>query len=261
MSSPEKRVVEKVEAYLTQFIDATNILLREVYQSYRDMVQAAVKGLIDDLETMKKDSNTEYMDLDGITVTCISAAPIVIEASGDAVLEALQDPTSDIYQKVEWMMQAEIIEASKKHSISQSEWIVEAANEKALDSILNDILKFNIKREYVIPMGSYRGRADVALLDYFFRVVALIECKSNHTSKEMSGGREQLKSYLSARDTEMGIFAYSDNTDDWEFYQNLGRNAFQRVSRSDFEKYVFKSLASASLFDARDLLRTDRKFD
>ena len=182
MNSPERRVVEKVEAYLAQLIDATNIFLRKMYPRYRNMVQAVVKGIIEDLETMKKDSNTEYMAISSITVTCISVAPIVIKASGDAVLEALQDPTSSIYQKVERMMQAEIIEMLKEKPSSQSEWIVEAANEKALDSILNDILKFNIKREYVIPMGSYRGRADVALLDFLSRVVALVSHSNNSWS-------------------------------------------------------------------------------
>ena len=99
---------------------------------------------------------------------------------------------------------------------------------------------FKIKLEYVVPIGSYRCRADLALLNPVGKAVAIVECKSDSRSAKgkAAGGRNQLKAYLCATDTAMGIFANSQNIEDWEFYRNLGRNAFKAVSRSDFEKFV-----------------------
>lgn len=99
---------------------------------------------------------------------------------------------------------------------------------------------FKIERESVVPIGSYRCRADLALLNSDGKAVAIVECKSDRRNarKKAAGGRDQLKSYLCATDTAMGIFANSQNIEDWEFYRNLGRNTFKEVPRSDFEKFV-----------------------
>ena len=99
---------------------------------------------------------------------------------------------------------------------------------------------FKIECEYVVPIGTYRCRADLALLNPNGKVVAIVECKSDRRNarRKASSGREQLKSYLCATDTLMGIFANSQNIEDWEFYRNLGRNMFKEVSRSDFEKFI-----------------------
>lgn len=99
---------------------------------------------------------------------------------------------------------------------------------------------YKIKDEYVVPIGTYRCRADLALFDPDGNVVVIVECKSDRRSarRKNVSGREQLKSYLCATDTVMGVFASSQNIEDWEFYRNLGRNTFKEISRSDFEKFI-----------------------
>lgn len=98
--------------------------------------------------------------------------------------------------------------------------------------------KFSTKQEYQIKMGSDKRRADVALMNSKGNLAAIAECKRPGVEGD---GIDQLKSYLSATDTSLGIFANSTKPDSWNFYENLGRNRFREITtRSEFEKRVVK---------------------
>ena len=99
--------------------------------------------------------------------------------------------------------------------------------------------KFSIKKEDRIRFGSRLGFADVVLIDNKSRRAAIVECKQSGIE---GYGPAQLKSYLCATDTPFGIFANSTEPDDWEFYENLGRNQFEEnLTRPEFENRVVKS--------------------
>lgn len=95
--------------------------------------------------------------------------------------------------------------------------------------------KFSIKLQHEIQMGSYKGRADVVLIDADGTLVAIAECKR---SGHIGSGVEQLYSYLSASNTRFGIFANSRDLYSWAFYENLGQTVPKMVNRSEFEKGV-----------------------
>ena len=87
-------------------------------------------------------------------------------------------------------------------------------------------------------MGSDKRRADVVLMNSKGNLAAIAECKRPGVE---GNGIDQLKSYLSATDTSLGIFANSTEPDSWNFYENLGRNQFREIAtRSEFEKQVVK---------------------
>ncbi len=98
--------------------------------------------------------------------------------------------------------------------------------------------QFSTKQEYQIKMGSDKRRADVVLMNSNGNLAAIAECKRLGVE---GNGIDQLKSYLSATDTSLGIFANSTEPDSWNFYENLGRNRFREITtRSEFEKRVVK---------------------
>ena len=97
--------------------------------------------------------------------------------------------------------------------------------------------RFSIKKEYPIQIGSYRGRGDVALIDTDGTLAAIVECKR---SGYEGTGPDQLKSYLSATDTPLGVFANETDPAAWQFYENRGRNEFRQVNRSRFEARILK---------------------
>ena len=99
--------------------------------------------------------------------------------------------------------------------------------------------KFSTKQEYQIKMGSDKRRADVVLINNKGNLAAIAECKRQGVE---ANGIDQLKSYLSATDTPLGIFANTTEPDSWNFYENLGKNRFREISaRAEFEKRVVKS--------------------
>ena len=89
--------------------------------------------------------------------------------------------------------------------------------------------KFSTKKEDRIRFGSRLGFADVVLINNKDRRAAIVECKQSGIE---GYGPAQLKSYLCATDTPFGIFANSTEPDDWEFYENLGRNQFEENLRT-----------------------------
>ena len=98
--------------------------------------------------------------------------------------------------------------------------------------------QFSTEEEYPIQIGSYKGRADVALIDTDGTLAAIIECKR---SGYEGNGTDQLKSYLSATNTPLGVFANETDPAAWKFYENRGRNQFNQINRSRFEARVLKN--------------------
>ncbi len=97
--------------------------------------------------------------------------------------------------------------------------------------------KFSTKKEDRIRFGSRLGFADVVLIGSKGNRSAIVECKRPGVE---GGGPDQLKSYLCATDTPFGLFANSTEPNDWKFYENLGRNQFSDLTRSEFESQVVK---------------------
>ncbi len=100
--------------------------------------------------------------------------------------------------------------------------------------------KFSILREHGIQIGKIHSRADIVLRDTEENFVTIVECKLLRDSDHNDHGHEPLKSYLCATDTPFGIFASSISQDSWIFYENLRRNRFRQIKRSDFEKRVLQ---------------------
>lgn len=97
--------------------------------------------------------------------------------------------------------------------------------------------RLSTRTEYPVQMGVYKGRADVVLLDKDKKVAAIIECKKIGYE---GSGPDQLRGYLAATDTPLGIFANETDPTYWTFYENLGQNQFREITRSQFEKRVSK---------------------
>lgn len=97
--------------------------------------------------------------------------------------------------------------------------------------------KFSTKKEDRIRFGSRLGFADVVLVGSKGNRSAIVECKRPGVE---GGGPDQLKSYLCATDTPLGLFANSTEPNNWKFYENLGQNQFGDLTRSEFEKRVVK---------------------
>ncbi len=117
--------------------------------------------------------------------------------------------------------------------------------------------RFSTETEYAIQIGSYKGRTDVALVDTDGALAAIIECKR---SGYEGSGPEQLKSYLSATDTSLGIFANETNPAAWRFYENLGQNQFKPIGRSRFEARLLKRGVIRTLRESvRSLFRRQRE--
>lgn len=98
--------------------------------------------------------------------------------------------------------------------------------------------RFTIETEYPVQMGSDNRRADVVLIDSKGNLAAIAECKREGVKGH---GIDQLKAYLAATATAWGMFANSEDDNNWKFYQNLGKNQFREITRSEFEKRVVKN--------------------
>ncbi len=94
---------------------------------------------------------------------------------------------------------------------------------------------YSVKREYLIQMGSDRRRADIAFLRNG-KLVAIVECKR---TGRVENGNEQLKSYLCATDTFLGIFANDGDPNKWTFWENHRHNNFLEIDRKTFENYIY----------------------
>ena len=102
---------------------------------------------------------------------------------------------------------------------------------------------YRIKREYPIKIGSNNCRADLVLYkssNIFGKleddILVIVECKAEGRSKEE--GIAQLKSYLCATDTPIGIFANKGSPYGWSYFKNLGRNTFEIIDQERFRSLV-----------------------
>ena len=112
--------------------------------------------------------------------------------------------------------------------------------------------EFFIETEHEIQMGTYNRRPDIVLLDKSEGFVAIAECKQIGV---VTYGREQLKSYLCATDTQFGVFANSTNPDEWEFYENLRRNRFTpSMERFPFERKIATGRTIESIREEKNKL-------
>lgn len=115
--------------------------------------------------------------------------------------------------------------------------------------------RFSIKRESPIQMGSDKRRADVVLVDSKGNLTAIAECKRPGVE---GNGIDQLKSYLSATETRLGLFANSTVAEDWKFYKNLGQNRFREITRSKFERQLVNPIVSVLNFFLRSFRRLSK---
>ena len=105
-------------------------------------------------------------------------------------------------------------------------------------SLSHDGIEYTVKREHPISFGSKTGVADLVLLNSKRQLAAIVECKGIGYE---NGGIDQLKSYLSASDAPLGVFANSLEPDDWVCYENLKRGRFREISQSQFEARILKT--------------------
>ena len=128
------------------------------------------------------------------------------------------------------------------------EGIVVAAVEKYFSQ--PNFRRFSTKQEHSIQMGSDNRRADVVLIDSKGNLAAVAECKQIGIEGR---GPDQLKSYLSASGTRLGLFANSTVPDDWKFYENLGRNQFKPITLSEFEDLVVNGKKNLRQLDGQSV--------
>ena len=110
---------------------------------------------------------------------------------------------------------------------------------------------FYTRREVRIQMGSYSGRADIVLYTDTSspQMVVIVECKG-----EGIEGIKQLQSYLAASATELGIFANTDDPNQWHYLRNCGSNEFDDITRTDFENRVAELRPPPESLQRRDLM-------
>ena len=115
--------------------------------------------------------------------------------------------------------------------------ISHAAIVQAVIAYFNDpqFSDFFVETECPIQMGAASRRADIVLRDGKGNFIAIAECKSSGGSDY---GRSQLKSYLSASDTQFGLLAMSQKPDEWIFCERRGGNRFVEIKQAVFEARV-----------------------
>ena len=115
--------------------------------------------------------------------------------------------------------------------------------EAAVNYFSHKLRDFFIETELEIQMGTTKRRADIVLVDGKQNYVAIVECKRIGVQED---GINQLKSYLCATATPLGVFANSTEPGDWEFYENLGRNQFKDITSNLFWKNIQGTLEEES---------------
>ena len=128
--------------------------------------------------------------------------------------------------------------------------ISHAAIVQAVIAYFNDpqFSDFFVETECPIQMGSASRRADIVLRDGKGNFIAIAECKSSGGSDY---GRSQLKSYLSASDTQFGLLAMSPNPDEWIFCERRGGNRFVEIKQAVFEESVLGGVPEGTKSDSR----------
>lgn len=101
---------------------------------------------------------------------------------------------------------------------------------------------FSVSRQCEVQFGTRHGIADVVLHQpikeekgYF---VAIAECKKWPLPILRGRAKAQLKSYMSATNTQYGVLAVGTDPRNWEFCENKFNNWFASIDREIFEKSV-----------------------
>ena len=114
---------------------------------------------------------------------------------------------------------------------------------------------FFAARQHEINIGVYKPRPDVVMLNKKGNIVAITECKRGGI---IDNGIEQLKSYLSASDTQFGVFANSTQPDNWIFYENLRGHRFEEnIPRSRFETEIVVNRHIKSVREEKNELESE----
>ncbi|MYF99629.1 type I restriction enzyme HsdR N-terminal domain-containing protein, partial [Candidatus Poribacteria bacterium] len=106
-------------------------------------------------------------------------------------------------------------------------------------------IRYTVREEYPIQIGSSRRRADVALLAGR-KLLAVVECKKEGKIGE---GIKQLQSYLYASPAQLGVFANSVSPDNWKYYQKLPNEEVKFIRN----RHVFQELVRKSHKDIAEL--------
>lgn len=115
---------------------------------------------------------------------------------------------------------------------------------------------FYTQREVRIQIGSSARRADIALYtdSNSPQMIVIIECKREGITRI-----QQLHSYLSASATELGIFANTDDPNEWHYVRNLGGNQFDDITRAYFENRLEELSPIPELQQRRDLMNDTKR--
>lgn len=119
----------------------------------------------------------------------------------------------------------------------------EAIVEQAVKTYFTDRFpQFSTSQQCGVQFGTKQGIADVVLhqpirdeTGYF---VAIAECKTLPLPIPQAQARAQLKSYMSATNTQYGVLAVSTDRGNWEFCENKYNNWFAQISQEDFERGI-----------------------
>ena len=90
----------------------------------------------------------------------------------------------------------------------------------------------------LIQVGTLQGVADIVIQDSDNNYIAIVVCQHHWGEKESA--MLELKSYLSATDTQFGILALGIDPEHWIFCENQRNNWFVEIPRGVFESRVSK---------------------
>lgn len=96
---------------------------------------------------------------------------------------------------------------------------------------------FTVDTECDIQFGTRYGRADVVVKTTQGHWLAIVECKQGNTGIPVDG-EKQLKSYLSATDTRLGVLAFSEKPNEWTYYENQRCNTIVKIDQGHFNRYI-----------------------
>ena len=102
--------------------------------------------------------------------------------------------------------------------------------------------QFAVSQQCEVQFGTRHGIADVVLhqsvRDEKGMFVAIAECKKWPLPILRGHAKAQLKSYLSATNTQFGVLAVGTDPRNWEFCENKFNNWFTSIDRDTFEKGI-----------------------
>ena len=148
---------------------------------------------------------------------------------------ATQTGNMELKNLVESLLHSSAGSQVKEKSVHYSEDQVKDIVANYFKSLRISSPGYSVKREYLIQMGSSPCRADIVFLRNG-KLVAITECKR---TGRIESGHDQLKSYLCATDTFLGIFANHSDPNEWTFWENHRHNNFLEIDHETFENYVY----------------------